>query len=186
MMLCYRRLIDDDQAAQLRISVSRLCVIPSGGCRSRGINAERFSYPRAKPYSVIPGYDSRAGTGAVSIAYRRNRTPACRHAGTFRCAGRFSNRPAPFAAPHEGRAGAAPMRRGHTNCEHRRRWHRRDVLNCALLAIELGEHLHLRPSIEQVLDPGAHLLHMVGLAMVIERCLVLVNLVTNEMSRGDV
>ncbi len=105
MMLCYRRLIDDDQAAQLRISVSRLCVIPSGGCRSRGINAERFSYPRAKPYSVIRGYDSRAGTGAVSIAYRRDRTPACRHAGTFRCAGRLSNRPAPLPAPHGGRAG---------------------------------------------------------------------------------
>ena len=161
MMLCYRRLIDDDQAAQLRISVSRLSVIPSrsrgeprhdtprenrvaisaprafndcggfllrsGGCRSRGINAQRFSYPRAKPYSVIRGYDSRAGTGAVSIAYRRNRTPACRHAGTFRCAGRFSNRPAPFAAPHGGRVCAAPMRRGHTNCEHRRRSHRRDA-----------------------------------------------------------
>src|SRR6266849_13659 len=167
MMLCYRRLIDDDQAAQLRISVSRLCVIPSGGCRSRGINAERFSYPRAKPYSVIRGYDSRAGTGAVSIAYRRDRTPACATVTPVRFVAQVGYRTGlRRSPPHGGRVCAAPMRRGHTNCAHRRRSRRRDARNCALLAIELGEHLYLRSSVEQVFDPGAHLFHVVGLAMV--------------------
>ncbi len=90
MMLCYRRLIDDDQAAQLRIVVSRPRVILSEGCpfdfaqgrHRRGINAGRFSYSPSKALFCHSWDDSGAGTGAVSIA---------------------STRPAPFAVPHEPR-----------------------------------------------------------------------------------
>jgi len=47
-----------------------VCVIPSGGCRSRGINAERFSCPEQSP---ILAFSARLAENPGALKLRSHR-----------------------------------------------------------------------------------------------------------------
>src|SRR5689334_115067 len=50
-----------------------------------------------------------------------------------------------------------------------------------LLAVKFAQHFDLRTAVEQVRDAPSHFLHVFGLAMVVERSLVGVSLVPDEL-----
>src|SRR5271156_2154754 len=122
---------------------------------------------------MVRGMTSIAAPARCHVVYAGARPGA----GVFAGPGPRRQREAP--APRERRAGDSLSLRERWTAPSRPRW----LPRWRLFAIQFRQELDCRTPIEQVLDTPGHFFHVVGLAMVIERRLILVHLVPYEQRR---